>query len=276
MRQIITRALVTALLVFPACGGEPAEDPAAVELRRKNDLADAATRLRNNMLDDAERIYQRVLEAHPADPEAIAGMGKLQYQRKNVDEAERYLTKAIELDDSIAEHHAILGELYSLSKRHEQAVIAYGAAWAKDSERSEYGLPYGRELVRLERWDEAERVLREVADLDPQAITADGVGVHTVLADSLRGQKKLDDALRMYMKAQTTYGSDKMARAGAAFVYEDKNDIRHALDEWAAYIQRDCCSEYSRTVAQKKIMELKASTGDVDEDVPAEGPDQGA
>ena len=60
------------------------------------------------------------------------------------------------------------------------------------------------------------------------------------------------------MKAQSTYGSDKMARAGAAFVYEDKEDIKHALDEWSAYIQRDCCSDYSRTVAQKKIMELKA------------------
>ena len=126
-----------------------------------------------------------------------------------------------------------MGELHALSERHKEAAESYGKAWTLNSENSEFGLPYGRELERIEKYAEAEKVLRDVADLDPQAITADGVGVHTILADALRGQKKLDDALRMYMKAQTTYGSDKMARAGAAFVYEDKSDFKHALDEWA-------------------------------------------
>jgi hypothetical protein len=59
------------------------------------------------------------------------------------------------------------------------------------------------------------------------------------------------------MKAQNTYASDRMARAGAALVYESKGDIKHALDEWSAYIRMDCCSEYSNTVAKQKIQQLK-------------------
>jgi tetratricopeptide (TPR) repeat protein len=266
LKPVLTALFALGLAGLPAACGDKEEDTAAVEAKRKKDLADAAARLRNNKLEDAERIYTRVLEKHPEDPEALAGMGRLRYQQHHTEQAEKFLSKAIALDASVAKHHAILGELYALSDRHEEAVSAYGKAWGLDSEKSEYGLPYGRELNRVEKYAEAEAVLREVMDLDPQALTADGIGVHTALADSLRGQKKLEDALKMYMKAQSTYQSDKMAFAGAAFVYEEQEDITHALGEWSAYIQRDCCSDYSRTVAQKKIMELEPKNPEGDTD----------
>ena len=96
----------------------------------------------------------------------------------------------------------------------------------------------------------------KVAELDPRAPS-----VNTELGDALREQDKLDDALKHYMKAQNVNRSDKRAHAGAAMVYEKKGDNKHALDEWSSYIQMDCCSDFSKTVAQKKIESLKVDHG---------------
>ena len=103
--------------------------------------------------------------------------------------------------------------------------------------------------------------VRELVDhLEVQALGNLDPNIHfvwTEIGDCVREQNRMDEALKLYMKAQNTYASDRMARAGAALVYESKGDIKHALDEWSAYIRMDCCSEYSNTVAKQKIQQLK-------------------
>jgi|SRR5690606_8521252 len=247
--------IALSLLCVPACK-EEGPSPEELEATRQRNLEDAAARLRNGKVKDADAIYSKVLETHPDDPAAVAGLGKVRYEQKDYASAETLLKKAIAASPEIAEYHAILGEMYGITDRPQESADALAQAFKLDAENAGYGLAYGRSLNRIEKYEDAEKVLREVAELDPQVVGADLVGVYTLLGDALRGQKKLDEALRAYMKAQSTYGSDRMARAGAAFVYEDKQDYKHALDEWSAYIQRDCCSDYSRNVAQKKIMEL--------------------
>lgn len=255
-----TSALIALLfLSVPACDSGKEVDPAEAEAKRKKTLEDAQARLRNHKLADAERLFGLVLEDQPQNADALAGMGIVRYRQENYEDAEKLLTQAIGLEGGIAPHHAILAELYAITDRHDQAVASYTKAHELDPENGDYGLALGRQLVETEQFAKAEEVLTQVAEVDPKAIDPNGVGVYTALGDAQRGQDKLDDALRTYMKAQTTYGSDKLAFAGAALVYEKQGDIKHALDQWSAYIQRDCCSKYSKTVAQKKIMELKAA-----------------
>lgn len=257
MSRLGSWLVALSLLSVPACK-DKGPSPEELDASRQRNLEDAAARLRNGKVKDADAIYSKVLETHPDDPAAIAGLGKVRYEQKDYASAETLLKKAIVTSPEVAEYHALLGEMYGLTDRPQESAEAFGQAFKLDPENARYGLSYGRALNRVEKHAEAEQVLNEVAELDPQVVGADMVGVYTHLGDALRGQKKLDDALRTYMKAQSTYGSDRMARAGAAFVYEDKQDYKHALDEWSAYIQRDCCSDYSRNVAQKKIMELGA------------------
>ena len=95
-------------------------------------------------------------------------------------------------------------------------------------------------------------MLRKVAELDPKAQF-----VFTELGDVLREKNQLDESLKTYMKAQNTYPSNKEAFAGAALTYEAKGDNKNALDEWSTYITMDCCSDFSKTVAQPKIDTLK-------------------
>jgi tetratricopeptide (TPR) repeat protein len=257
MRRVFCVLLTAGLLLPAGCKEEEQIDPAEQQAKLARDLEEASTRLRNNKLEDAERLFANILEHEPEEPRALAGMGKLRYRQSKYEEAEKLLVQSLSLDGGIAENHALLGELYAHLERHAEAAEAYGKAFELAPDNSEYGLPHGRELKLAEKYAEAEKVLREVAELDPMAQF-----VFTELGDALRHQDKLDDALRTYMKAQSTYASDKMAFAGAAQVYEAKGDNKHALDQWSAYIRMDCCSDFSNEVAKKKIMELEAPSGD--------------
>ena len=136
--------------------------------------------------------------------------------------------------------------------KHAEAAEAYGKAFELVPDNSDYGLHYGRELKRAGKFDEAEGVLRKVAELDPKAQF-----VFTELGDVLREKNQLDESLKTYMKAQNTYPSNREAFAGAALTYEAKGDNKNALDEWSTYITMDCCSDFSKNVAQKKVETLK-------------------
>jgi tetratricopeptide (TPR) repeat protein len=247
-------AALALLLCFaaPACNSATAEPDG--EKKLADDLAEAATRLRNNKTADAERIFMRVLEKHPDQPDAVAGLGRVRFQQQKYDEAEGLLVKATQAKADDAELAAMLGEVYIARENHEAAAEAYGKAFTIDGDNAEYGLVYGRELKRAGRFEDAEKVLVVVADLDARAQF-----VHTELGDVMRETGRLDDALRSYMKAQNTHRSDKLAHAGAALVYEAKGDNKHALDEWSSYIRMDCCSEYSDKVAKPKIMQLQVA-----------------
>ncbi len=260
MKRLILAAFALTLMAPTAgCDKKKDLDPAEAEAKFQRELEEAAARVRNNKLEDAGKIYSRLIEERPEDGAVLAGIGTLEFQQGKLDLAETHLKAAIGKAGDDPATHFTLGEVLSHSKRYEEAAGAYAKAFELDAENSDFGIATGYALVKAGKYAEAQPVLEQVAELDPQVLTPENVGVYTLLGDALRGQDKLDPALKTYMKAQTTYSSDKMARAGAAFVYEAKDDIPHALSEWSAYIQRDCCSDYSRTVAQKKIMELKAA-----------------
>lgn len=246
-------ALLAPLLLAPACDrGKKELTPEEAAAKRASDLEEANARLRNNKPDDAEKIYVRILEEEPGNAQALAGLGQVRFGEKKYAEAEKLLTDAIAKRSDLPDTHFQLGQVLQNVDKHAEAAEAYGKAYALVPDNSDYGLHYGRELKRAGKYDEAEVVLRKVAELDPKAQF-----VFTELGDVLRERNQLDDSLKTYMKAQNTYPSNREAFAGAALTYEAKGDNKNALDEWSTYITMDCCSEFSKTVAQVKIDTLK-------------------
>jgi len=249
--------LFAALLLAPACDrGSKELTPEEAAAKLTSDLEEASARLRNNKPDDAEKIYTRILETNPGHPEALTGLAKVRFGEKKYDEAEKLLTDSIAKKGDVADTHFTLGQVRQNADKHAEAADAYGKAFELVPDNSDYGLNYGRELKRAGKFDEAEGVLRKVAELDPKAQF-----VFTELGDVLREKNQLDESLKTYMKAQNTYPSNKEAFAGAALTYEAKGDNKNALDEWSTYITMDCCSEFSKTVAQVKVDTLKVDHG---------------
>lgn len=258
-RSRLVPALLVALSLASACDrGEEALTPEQAAAKLASDLESADALVRNNKLTEAETIYLRILETQsPGDAHALAGMGRVRFEEKKYDEAERYLVDAMAKKAEDADLAYLLGQVRQMAEKPAEAAEAYGKAYALDHDNSDYGLSYGRMLKESKKFAEAEPVLREVGEIDPKAQF-----VWSELGDVLREQNKLDESLRTYMKAQNTYASDKKAFAGAALVYEAMGDNRHALDQWSTYIRMDCCSEFSKSVAQKKVATLEVDHGD--------------
>jgi len=258
-RARLVPALLAALLLAPACdSSKKVLTPEEAAAKLQTDLERADTLVRNDKLGEAETIYQRVLEHDdPGNAQALAGMGRVRFDEKKYAEAEQYLIEAVTKKGDDATLYYTIGQVQQLAGEPAKAAQSYGKAYELSPDDSNYGLAYGRMLKDTEQFAEAETVLREVSKLDPKAQF-----VFTELGDALRGQEKLDESLRTYMKAQTTYPSNKEAFAGAALVYEAQGDNRHALDQWSTYIRMDCCSDFSKKVAQMKVESLEVDHGD--------------
>ena len=254
MRACLLASLLASLSLV-ACDSGPKVDPAAAQAKVTADLKAAAAWTRNHKLKEAEKVYNDILQTSPDHAEALAGLARVKLADAKPDEALPLVDKSIAAKGDDASVHALRGDILARKEEHAEAAGAYGKAFALEPDKSEYGLPCGAQLNLAKKYEEAEKVLREVVELDPMAQF-----VYTELGDVLRGQNRNDEALKTYMKALSMWASDKMAHAGAAQIYEAKGDIDHALAEWSIYVRMDCCSPYSRDVAQKKIVALQAAS----------------
>jgi tetratricopeptide (TPR) repeat protein len=248
------RALLLALalvLTAPAC--QPEEDPSKLAEAIKSRLAESDANLRNHKEDEAAEGYKWVLSQEPNNVAALTGLGKVELSRKDFKAAIDPLEKAVAQDGSVAETRASLGRAYAGVADWAKAAEHLGKAWELDQDTEQFGLEYGVALREVGKFDEASTVLEEVAEINPKIQY-----VYRELGKVQYAQKDLDKALRTFMKAQTQWAGDQDSYAGAAMVYEEQGDIPKSIDQWSSYIQQDCCSVYSKEVAQPKLAELKA------------------
>ena len=211
---------------------------------------------RDELADDAAKQLDDLLAKAPENARAAYARAALYLREGNGAEAERLARVALAHDDTNASYHARLGDALAAQDEHADAVAAF--AKARDLDPAAHGLRYGIALLAAGRAQDAEKVFTQIADDDPEHFE-NGVGIYTRLGDAVLAQGRHDDAIKHYMRAQSRYLSDKMAHAGAARAYEAKGETTKAIDEWSAYIRRDCCSEFSKTVAQDKLLELKGA-----------------
>jgi tetratricopeptide (TPR) repeat protein len=246
------RKLIPLLCLFVLIACKPAEDPAAKAASISAKIKQADAQVVSEGYAAAKALYESVLAEEPNNPEAIRGLGQCELMERNYTAAEQHLSKALTFDGKNPATHAALGQTYEMLKRHAEAAAAYQNAVALSPDRSVWILALGRNLRLANQAAKAEEVLRQLSVDDPKVEY-----VFSELGDALRAQKKLDEALGAYMKAQSTYGSDKAARAGAALVYEEKHEVTLAVNEWSEYLRMDCCSDYSNQVAKTHVKALR-------------------
>jgi len=242
---------VAALLLLPAC--QPKEKDVDVEAEIARNLADGDSNLRNNKVAEAKKNYEVVLGHDPGNAAALTGLGRIALDAEDPAGAIEPLEKAVAADPKYSLGHASLGRAYAGTKDWAKAAEHLGQAWELDKDTEQYGLEYGIALREAKQLDKASEVLLEVAEINPKLKY-----VYRELGRVQLDGGELDKALRTFMKAQTQWAGDQDAFAGAAMVYEAQGEISKSIDQWSQYIQQDCCSTYSKDVAQPKLAELKA------------------
>ncbi len=238
------------LLALPAC--EPKQPDVDIPAEIARNLAEGDSNLRNNKVDEAEANYKQVLEYEANNADALTGLGRVALERNDPAAAIEQLDKAVAANGELALARASLGRAHVGTKDWAKAAEQLGKAWELAQNEEQYGLEYGIALRESKQLDKAAEVLAEVAEINPKLKY-----VHRELARVQFDAGELDKALRTFMKAQSTWAGDQDSFAGAAMVYEAQGEITKAIDQWSNYIQQDCCSTYSKDVAQPKLKELK-------------------
>jgi tetratricopeptide (TPR) repeat protein len=108
----------------------------------------AATATKRNNFADAQRLYQKVLELNPRDPEANAALVGLRPQADAVQAESRIKTLIAQQPESGVLNFA-LGNLYAGQSRWAEAQQAYFRAYSQDSGNADYAFNLAVSLDQL-------------------------------------------------------------------------------------------------------------------------------
>lgn len=120
-----------------------------------DELGSAFIYLQQGRLDDAEKVYQTILQRQPDNADALHFFGVLQAQRHNLVEAAGLIDRALALDPGNAIAHANRGNVFRMQGRNEDALASYGRALALDPGNMEARINRGDVLLDLGRHEAA-------------------------------------------------------------------------------------------------------------------------
>ena len=98
----------------------------------QSDIDRARELHRGGAINDAKRIYESILEAEPANAEALHLLGVVGLQTGSPDRAIDLISQAIEIDEADARFHNNLGEAFRTRRDIPKALASYRAARALD------------------------------------------------------------------------------------------------------------------------------------------------
>ncbi|MBU1361857.1 MAG: tetratricopeptide repeat protein [Gammaproteobacteria bacterium] len=234
-------------------GYEPAE---ALSLSDALKLAMAMHRAHG--LDDAERLYARILELKPDHADALHFMGVLQHQRGHSERALALVRRSIALDASVPDWHNNLGNVLLESGQADAAADAYAQAAALAADRADFH----NNLGVLRRWQqrpaEAEAAYRRAIALD-----ANYADPRTNLGRLLQAAGRIEEALVCYCEAVVLTSGHVKGRRALGMAYQ----MLGRMDEAVAVYREWLADEPGHPEAQHH---LAACSG---HDVPDRAPD---
>jgi len=154
-------------------------------------IADAVSLHRQGRLDEAEKIYRRVLKHDKNDFNALHLLGMLNHQRGKPGEAYRLITSALKLHPRSADALANLALVLHTLKRDDEALASLDKALALAPDHLDALNNRGNLLLQLQRADEAVAAFDRVLALEPRHIQAH-INRGNALAALDRGAEALD------------------------------------------------------------------------------------
>jgi protein O-GlcNAc transferase len=218
----------------------------AIALHQAGDLANAAKR------------YERILDDHPRDFEALRLLGIIKLQQGAVGEAELLISKSIEYNSRSAEAHYFLGRIFlqrkladkaalclknciDIDPRHEAALVMLGCM-AGEAGRQEDALEFFKRVLAINpraaiNWHNCAMALigsgrtEEAIDCFDKALALDpnDAGALVGRGRALHGLKRLNDALASFDFAISLRPSAPEALVGRGMALQDSGRHEEAL-----------------------------------------------
>ena len=175
-------------------------------------------------LEEAERLYHRMLSADARHADSLNMLGVVAFQRGDHELAIELIGQAITLNDCIAEFHSNLGIVLTHQGRNHEAVASHEKALLLKPKYPEALYNLGNALMGQGRFDEA--VARYEQAL---AIKPDFLQPLANLGSALRGQGKLDQAIARLEQALAIMPDFPQALSGLGNALQDQGKLDEAV-----------------------------------------------
>jgi predicted TPR repeat methyltransferase len=169
---------------------------AAAQLSLPDALEDAVRMHREGIVEPAEAIYERILIAHPRQPDALHFLGILRHQQGRSEEAVSLMRAALEVAPEYVDAWNNLGNVFKEGERLEEAEAAYREALARNDAYPPAWNNLGVVLGARGAYKEAVYAHRRVLELAPDIADA-----YFNLANALRRLGDPDAAIAACRRA---------------------------------------------------------------------------
>jgi tetratricopeptide (TPR) repeat protein len=172
-------------------------------VQRSEKLAELTAQMRSAMahhqagrLEDAAKLYRKVLDAAPAYPQALRFLGVIELGKPPASRAVELLARALPAFAAAPEAHLEFGEALRLDGRLEEAAGSFRRAIELRRFQPMAHARLGGVLNRLGRFEEAIEACRNALALQP-----DFVAARVLLADAYKGAGRMKEASETWRAA---------------------------------------------------------------------------
>jgi tetratricopeptide (TPR) repeat protein len=231
-------------------------------------------------LEQAQRLYQQVLAARPANVAALYGLAEISGRIGRTEEAIRLLRRAIDIDEREPDLHALLSFLLLREGDPDEAERAARRAIKLDANHETAHRMLADCYHRLRRYDDAIAEVRKALAADPTSVSAE-VFLAALLRDKgepAEARRVLENVLQKDMqqdllhRALTELGFvlDKLGEYEGAFALFEQAGEENGKTPEARRIDRDLSMKLVgdyKAVATKELLS-KWTRQDFDDDLP--------
>lgn len=228
----------------------------------------AGSRARADVIAEAERLAQEVLEKDPQNIEGHILMGSVLFAQQHKDKALEEMNRALQINPNRVESYLSFAKFHIAAKEPEKAEELYKRALSIDGNSSLAYSEYGRFLIQQNRQPEAETALRKAVEVGPTdrnarfilssyylvnrqfdkaeesykalaALQPDRPEGQAVLADFYSAIGRLDDAVRIYQEVLAKSPDYLQGRYRLAEILLMKGDTQGATAQVEEAFKKD-------------------------------------
>ncbi len=178
---------------FPLIGRnrKPADLPVTNQL-----IQSAVAQHQAGNLQEAEHIYQSILEEQPDNPDALHLLGLVAHQTGNNEVAIDLIEKAINVAPSVADFYNNCGEAYRMLHQYDVAITRYEQALAINPDYAEAHNNLGNALNESDQPEQAIVHFEQALAINPDLVEA-----HNNLGNSLNELGRKEEAIAHFERA---------------------------------------------------------------------------
>jgi tetratricopeptide (TPR) repeat protein len=187
----------------------------------------ALIELRRNNFKDAVAFAEHSLKLYEGDVSTYTLIAQAHLALGNYGEAQRYISRAIEIDIDSVEAQCLNAKLLAATRGADAAVSYLQDFIAHFDRIIEYRTTLGEVLMQEERYAQAEDVFREIRSLDPKNKSA-----LLSLGKTQQNLNRNQDALQSYLSAAVLDPSDATPIFLAGLLYMQQGKMPQALTQF--------------------------------------------